>query len=188
MLKSSQESVPIYLKMEQESIIIQRKHDILLLLQHLAQREEVTVKIILDCLYDVGAINLIDNKFRSRSLKALLKAIAKMSKPAFRVIAFYWFKQNCPQLITNWLLDQVAFTPKIIEAQKVIKAPNNQLLAIAEQRGKIEQLRSQVRFLTIILITIIAIFSSSFAWVFYNFKLQSALVPESTVTSTSTRE
>ena len=83
--------------------------DVLLLLQSMVDREEETVKKILDCLYDVGHINIINKKFRSRPLNRLMKAIARMSKPIFRFAGFYWFKRNCPQLITDWLATKVSF-------------------------------------------------------------------------------
>lgn len=91
-------------RMEQE-----RMQDVLLLLGHLAEREEATVKIILDCLYDVGSANLINQKFRYRPLNRLMKSIAGMSKPVFRVFALRWFKRNCPKLITDWLHSKVTF-------------------------------------------------------------------------------
>ncbi|MBR8828370.1 MAG: hypothetical protein DSM107014_10815 [Gomphosphaeria aponina SAG 52.96 = DSM 107014] len=91
-------------RMEQE-----RMHDVLLMLQHLVEREDATVKIILDCLYDVGSVNLINDKFRSPSLNGIMKSIAKMSKPVFRMVALRWFKKNCPQLIADWLHSKVSF-------------------------------------------------------------------------------
>lgn len=87
----------------------QRMDDVQLLLNNLFEREEATVKLILDCLYDVGSVNLINKKFQVRPLNKLMKSIARFSKPAFRVVAFYWFKKNCPQLITNWLQSKVRF-------------------------------------------------------------------------------
>lgn len=87
----------------------QRMHDVLVLVENLACREEVTIKMILDCLYDVGSVNLINKKFPSRPINKVMKSIATMSKPAFKVIGFYWFKKNCPQLITDWLESKVSF-------------------------------------------------------------------------------
>lgn len=94
---------------EEERIKQQRMNDVLLLLEQLVEREEVTVKRILDCLYDVGSINLINKKFKMRSLNRFLKWIAKLTRPTFRVVALYWFKRNCPLLITNWLATKVKF-------------------------------------------------------------------------------
>ena len=108
-LKSAPLEPIILEKTEQERISIEKMQDVLLLLDGLTQREEATVTKILDCLYDVGSLNLINNKFRSRSLKGMMKVMAKLSKPAFRIVALRWFKKNCPKLITDWLYDQVSF-------------------------------------------------------------------------------
>jgi len=94
---------------KEERMEEERMQDVLLMLEHLVEREDATVKIILDCLYDVGSINLINNKFNSRSLNGIMKYIAKMSKPVFRVVALRWFKKNCPKLIADWLHSQVKF-------------------------------------------------------------------------------
>ncbi len=87
----------------------QRMTEVLLLLDGLFEREETTVKMVLDCLYDVGSINLINKKFHRRSLNRIMRAIARLTKPAFRLYALYWFKKNCPKLITNWLGNKVKF-------------------------------------------------------------------------------
>lgn len=93
----------------EERIEQQSMQDIILLLENLLEREETTVKIILDCLYDVGSVNLINKRFRSRSLKGIMGSIATMSKPVFRIFALRWLKKNCPRLITKWLRKQVTF-------------------------------------------------------------------------------
>ncbi|WP_013324902.1 hypothetical protein [Gloeothece verrucosa] len=86
-----------------------RMDDVLLLLENLVDREEATVKLILDCLYDVGSVNLIDKKFPRRPVNGIIKYIARLSKPAFKVVAFRWFRKNSPQLITNWLYKKIKF-------------------------------------------------------------------------------
>ena len=85
--------------------------DVLILLTSMFQREESTIKLVLNCLYDIGANNLINQKFRYGTINKLLKWISKTSKPAFRMIAWQWFKKNCPQLIADWLHTQVEFKP-----------------------------------------------------------------------------
>lgn len=87
----------------------ERMQDVLLLVQQLVASQETTFKLIIDCLYDMGSINFINKKIKSRSLGRLTKKIASTSKPVFRVIAFYWVKRNCPTLITNWLCGKVTF-------------------------------------------------------------------------------
>jgi hypothetical protein len=109
--KSSSSPLPKLVRpvSEDDRLKQQRMTEILLLLDSLFEREEATVKRILDCLYDVGSINLIDRKIRRRSVNRLLRAIARLAKPAFRIYALYWFKKNCPRLITRWLGNKVKF-------------------------------------------------------------------------------
>ena len=94
---------------KEERMKQERKRDIKLLLENLFEREETTVKMILDCLYDVGSVNLINKKVPSRPLNPLLKSIARTSKPIFKIFALRWFKKNCPQLLTEWLYGKVKF-------------------------------------------------------------------------------
>jgi hypothetical protein len=87
----------------------ERIRDMLLLLENLVQREETTVKMLLDCLYDIGSVNLINNRITYRPANKVIKFIANMSKPAFRLVGIIWFKKNCPKLIANWLHKKVIF-------------------------------------------------------------------------------
>lgn len=96
-------------QLDEERMKQQRMRDVMLLLESLFEREETTVKMIIDCLYDVGSVNLINKKFQSKPLNGWLKWIAALSKPVFRVVAIRWFKKNCPQLLTNWLHTKVRF-------------------------------------------------------------------------------
>ncbi|MGK7872756.1 MAG: hypothetical protein AB4426_05420 [Xenococcaceae cyanobacterium] len=158
-MTSQKKLVKVPKLLEKERIEEERIHDVLLLLEHLAQREEVTVKLILDCLYDVGSVNLIDNKlnkFRFRPLNRMMKSIASLSKPAFRVFAMYWFQKNCPQLITNWLHEQVSFKDLEEPAPEVVKIEQDSLSEIENPSREIKSLRSQVRLLTGILVMAIA--------------------------------
>lgn len=138
----------------------ERMHDVLLLLQNLINSEEATVKLILDCLYDVGSVNLINQKLRVKPVNRVMKLIARMSKPVFRTLALSWFKKNCPQLITNWLHTQVTF-------ESIQKKPPEVAVEVAElqpypipQRENLSQeiknLRYQVRWLVGISIIAIA--------------------------------
>ncbi|NBD33010.1 MAG: hypothetical protein GVY17_08630 [Cyanobacteria bacterium] len=111
MLVPAEKSVKLQLekRLEEERIKEERMHDVLLLLDNLVEREEATVKNILDCLYDVGSINIINKKVPFRPMNRFLKAITRLTKPAFRAVAWRWFKGNCPQLITEWLRTKVTF-------------------------------------------------------------------------------
>lgn len=92
-----------------ESFKQQRMRDVTLILENLFRREEATVKLVLECLYDVGSADLINKKVRFRPLNRLAKTIASMSKPAFLVFGFRWFRTNCPELIADWLESKVTF-------------------------------------------------------------------------------
>lgn len=87
----------------------ERVQEILILLTSLMAREEATIKLIIDCLYDIGYVNLINKKVRFRPLNSLAKFIAKRSKPVAKIFAWRWFIKNCPQLITKWLYVKVSF-------------------------------------------------------------------------------
>lgn len=95
--------------LKEEGLKEERMNQVLLLLEDLTRREESTVKLIMDCLYDVGSISLINKKIRIRPLNKLMKSIATLSKPAFIRIGWYWFKRKCPKLIVNWLQSKVYF-------------------------------------------------------------------------------
>jgi hypothetical protein len=102
-------SVKIQKISQEERIKQERMRDVLLLLQQLVEREEITLKLIIDCLYDVGSTNIVNQKFTNQPLNRLMKAIATMSKPALRIVALRWVKKNLPTLLTNWLEDKVSF-------------------------------------------------------------------------------
>jgi hypothetical protein len=87
----------------------ERMRDVILLLEQLVEREEITFKLIIDCLYDVGTINLVNKKFRNRPLNRLMKGITRMSKPVLKIVALRWVKKNLPGLVTNWLEGKVSF-------------------------------------------------------------------------------
>ena len=170
--KSEPKSSQILVLTEQEQFFIERKHDVLLLLEHLAESEEVTVKLVLDRLYEIGANNLINQKVPSTLLKGVLRGATKISQPAFRTIAFYWFKKNCPRLVTDWLLEQVAFSATEAANEEVVEVSPNSLQGTESELVHIKQLQSKVRLLTSLLIIAIAVGGSSFTWLLYSMKLQ----------------
>jgi hypothetical protein len=94
---------------EEERLKQERLRDVRLILENLFEREETTVKMILDCIYDIGSVNLVNKKFPSQPLNPLMKSLARTSKPVFKIIALRWFKRNCPELLTNWLYNKVKF-------------------------------------------------------------------------------
>ncbi len=142
----------------------ERMRDVRLLLDHLLRQENITIKFILDCLYDVGSVNLINQKVRSQPLNRCMKAIAVMSKPAFRLFALRWLRKNCPELITNWLYRKVSFQTPATQPQetiaKVIEAQTSTLPALESDR-QVRQLRYQVRWLTGILVGVVLLWGGS---------------------------
>lgn len=97
--------------MEEIDFEEKRMQDVLLLLEDLAQREETTVKKVLECLYDIGSVNLINKKMPVGPLNPLLKILVRtrFSKFLFVKLAWRWFAKNCPRLIANWLYRKVSF-------------------------------------------------------------------------------
>jgi len=150
----------------------ERMQDVRLLLEHLSQSQETTIKLILDCLYDVGAVNLINQKVQPKPFNRLSKSVASVSKPAFRIIAYRWFKKNCPELITNWLHKKVSFGAKPTTLDK-LNAQVVEVLPSSPQRSplvvsqEMKRLRAQVRILAGMLVGAIALFGGATLWLVY---------------------
>ena len=148
--------------------------EVLLLVKTLISQEEMTIKLIIDCLYDIGATNLINQKFQFGTLNKTLKFITKISKPAFKILAWQWFKNNCPDLITGWLQSKVAF-PRV-EASKIEVVLENETTNIASssqfpnqnQIDQVKRLHLQVKLLTGILVATVTMFSGGLIWLSYS--------------------
>ncbi|MGF1520939.1 MAG: hypothetical protein ACFBSF_01295 [Leptolyngbyaceae cyanobacterium] len=138
----------------------QRMRDILLLLESLAIREEVTVKLILGHLYDIGSRNLIDYKVRYRPASRLLKWIARYTKPVALIFGVRWFKRNAPELIAKWLHSLVVFEEKGLVTESTPlgeippaelpppqTTPNSQLSGSSGSL-EVQHLRTQIRWLS----------------------------------------
>ncbi|MGD1948028.1 MAG: hypothetical protein ACFB14_00045 [Leptolyngbyaceae cyanobacterium] len=95
--------------------------DVELLLENMFQREEATLQLVLDRLYDIGSNNLINYRVKPRRLNRLMKWIARLTKPAFHYLALRWSKKNCPKLIATWLYSQVQF-PKAELGEELVAA------------------------------------------------------------------
>ncbi|MBD2579332.1 hypothetical protein [Oscillatoria sp. FACHB-1406] len=173
---------------QEQRMQVQRKRDILLLIEHLIYSQETTVKMILDALYDVGAVNWIDVRFQAHPVNRTMKSIARLSKPAFRMLALRWFKQNCPQLIVNWLYSQVQFKPeklpKKIEQTLTEKPGEHSKLLVVRDR-EVKELRSQVRLLTGTLVAAIALLGGTSFWLGYNLQLVQTQQVSAPLTKTS---
>jgi hypothetical protein len=165
-------------QLEQKTLEDERMHDVLLMLQHLSRNEEVTIKIIIDCLYDIGSINLINQKLPQPPVNTIVKQVARLSKPLFRIVAFRWFKKNGPLLITRWLRKKVSFqqpvanqiaqTAKQVEATltgKDIELYSQSKIDLLS--GEVQRLRSQVRLISGISIGAIVALGGVIMWMNY---------------------
>lgn len=188
MQSSSEQSGHKPSPLEAQRIQAERMHDVSLLLKSLAEREKVNILLIIDCLYDVGSINLINNQFSSRSLNGICKLIAKTSKPVFRVIAWRWFSNNISPLLTEWLTKKVSFengeteVETKTETKPTPELPSSQLTDtkyLQQVTQEVQMLRSQVTLLTGMLIGVITIFGGGSLWLSYNFPIDSPRIPQS---------
>ncbi|MBE9252149.1 hypothetical protein IQ226_24255 [Dolichospermum sp. LEGE 00240] len=151
-------------------------NELRLLLKTLIYQEEVTIKAIIDCLYDVGSTNLINHKLRFGTLNKTLKFITKMSKPVAKMLAWQWFNKNCPELITQWLQSKVTFV-KVEETRMEVMVDNENLrlasmsqLPEENQVNQVKRLHFQVKLLTGILVVVVTMFSGSLIWLNYSLK------------------
>ncbi len=154
-----------------ERVEAERMRDVLVLVTHLVQSQETTVKLLLDCLYDVGSINLINQKLHSRSLNRLARLIARTSKPAFRIIALRWFQRQCPRLITNCIHSKVKFKPRPPKRAATVTTTAVPVEALAAERRELQRLRTQVRYLTGVSLGAIATLAVVFLWLGLNPRL-----------------
>lgn len=146
---------------------LERIETVALLLDNLFQREEATARSILDCLYDVGSVRLIEQKVPLKALRWPLKGVARYSKPIFRLWALRWLKKNCPWMITDWLFSQAwvggiilssADDNPIIEVSTPPPAlPTGIEPLIFRQAAEISVLRSRVLVLTIMVLVLVTV-------------------------------
>ncbi len=155
----------------------ERMQDVLLILSNLFEREEATVKLVLACLYEVGAANLISKKIRSRLLKNVMSPTAKISKPLFMFVGIRWFQSQVPKLLADWLQSQVAFDPgepelaeidadsRSVNAGELPGAADVRAAMVEEIRlREIQKLRGRVRLLAASLIALVALLGSAVFW------------------------
>ena len=98
----------------------ERMRDVTLLLQQIVEREETSLKLIIDCLIDVGSINYANHKLHNPSLNKIMKVLVGYVKPVARMIALRWLKKNLPDLLTAWLEGKVSFKPLPINSQEAV--------------------------------------------------------------------
>lgn len=166
-----------------------RMTDVVLLLETMFVREESTVKLILGCLYDVGSLNLIDQRLRARWLNHLAKWMAQHSRSVFKLIALQWFKRNCPKLITNWLYTQVKFEPhkvvkvvdaaKAVDTQTAVEAAAASISDLEIYRHEVRTLNSRIKLLTTLLIGVTVTLGGGLAWSLWRGQMQTSQVQPS---------
>ncbi|HEY9735036.1 MAG TPA: hypothetical protein V6D06_02095 [Trichocoleus sp.] len=166
---STQRGSKAFLSVEESRLESERMRDVKLILDNLFQREETTVKMVLDCLYDVGSVHLINRKISAQALRGPLKAIARMSKPAFRFFAIRRFQDNAPQLIADWLYSQATqqhFVSNPTEPDPTLidvlptpaELPPAQLPPLVEiQAAEINSLRGRVGWLSTALAVVLLV-------------------------------
>jgi len=159
-------------KAQEEQLI----NELRLLLKTLIYQEEVTIKAIIDCLYDVGSTNFINHKLNFGTLNKTLKFITKKSKPVAKMLAWQWFNKNCPELITQWLQSKVTFV-NVEETKVEVMVDNEDLRLVSmsqlpeeNQIDLVKRLNFQVKLLTGILVVVLTLFSGSFMWLNYSLK------------------
>ncbi len=103
-------------------------------------------------------------------------------KASLSLFFLRWFRRNCPQLIADWLYNQVKFEPqqitKAIEAVEVAEAaqiqPTPAVTELDLYRQEVRLLHSRVRLLTTLLIGVTVTLGSGLAWALWRSETQSA--------------
>jgi hypothetical protein len=125
----------------------ERMQDVVLLLERLAAHDETTVRLIMDCLYDVGSVHFVNKKLQNPILNQLMRASTRMSKPVFRLFAVKWFQKHCPQMIADWL-----YTVATMQAPTAKAETPPETIAVMQQlevsQQQVRALQTRVRCLT----------------------------------------
>jgi len=189
-IQSNQANTP------REAVEHKSMDEMLLILEHLFEREEATAKIVLAALYDMGVENIYYRQLRSRILRGVFRPVTKVSKPVFLFFGLRWFKANCPFLIADWLRSLVEFE-KQTQSQKTEVTtvsqgslqPDEQfqknLVVVERGNQEVERLSGQVQLLTSTLLITVAVMGGMLAWLGYELHLTRANLPgEPAVTQT----
>ena len=142
-------------------------NEVLILIKTVVYNEEITIKLLIDCLYDIGVTNLINQKFQLGTLNKTLKFATKISKPVIKILAWKWVKNNCPQLITGWLKSKVAFPKEEAPKIEVVVENEPENIAASSQiidQNQVKRLNFQVKLLISLLIAVLTIFTGSSIW------------------------
>jgi hypothetical protein len=134
----------------------ERMQEVMLLLTNLFERERTTIEAIMRCFYDVGTVNLVNQRVKIRPLRPLVRPLLKVSKPLIIPIGYRWVNKKCPAIVTRWLQKKV----KTLTSSRPPKEPTQAVLVppVAEAepstvtplpvlyQGEIRRLKSQVRW------------------------------------------
>jgi len=166
---SNLQTYPTQISSQASQAELERIETVAFLLDNLFEREEATARSILDCLYDVGSVRLIEQKVPLRALRWPLKGVARYSKPIFRLWALRWLKKNCPWMITDWLFSQAwvgGIVPSSADDNPIIEVsafspalPMAVEPLIFRQAAEINALRGRVLALTIMVLVMVTMAS-----------------------------
>ena len=127
----------------------ERMQEVMFLLKNLLDREQTTVKAIVACLLDIGAIHFINDRVRFRSLRPLARPLAKLSKPALIFFANRWVQQKCPQMIASFLGRRVLLKVKRSQPIQISQPVTPAVLEpTVIYQHEIRRLRSRVQLTT----------------------------------------
>ena len=102
----------------------QHMHEVTLLLRQLVENEAGLAKRVIGHLYDVATVNLIDRNVKVGFLNKPAKGLARFAKPVAKPLGYVWLERNCPELIANWLNEQVSFERQVSEdPEQVVEQP-----------------------------------------------------------------
>jgi hypothetical protein len=127
----------------------ERMQEVLFLLKNLLDREQTTVKAIVACLLDVGAIYFINDRVQIRPLRPLARPLVKVSKPALVFFANRWVQQKCPQMIANFLQRKILLQAQRPQSPQVSQPVTQPILEpTVIYQHEIRRLRSRVQLTT----------------------------------------
>ncbi len=86
-----------------------RRKEIQLLLENLFEREEATIKMLIDCLLDIGYARLINKKVPTPVVKTMVRKVAYLSKSGVRIVAHRYVKRKfiLSGFLTNFLINKI---------------------------------------------------------------------------------
>lgn len=134
MLTYSEESLKVKNISAEELKKRERMRDVTLLLQQIVEREEISLKLIVDSLIDVGSINYANQKLHNPPLNKIMKVLVGYIKPVARMAAIFWLKRNLPDLLTAWLEAKVSFETVATSEEEAV-AGDLETIKISEEEA-----------------------------------------------------